>query len=149
MHIGFEESCLTEDSMKKAIKEFFNAGSIAEQRISSRCVRYSGFYDNDDLVIYFRENECDGWNGTYESSILDGEIITLPQEVDVSPDKFALSIELYNLEVDFMLYLQQSTGCDAYIYSDLHNDLCCIRGGKAIWNRNVEFIDDRLKRAAQ
>lgn len=141
--IYFEKECFDEKQLAKGIKDFFKTEATIK-RIGHSVIEYYNFYKNNEITIALYWSSANTPGEFFESTLIENVLFPAPQSVQMTPDKFARCNDLYNMELDFCLYLQKLTGCNAHVYSDLHGDLCCIRDGKTIWNRKVEFIQERL-----
>lgn len=130
-----QKACIDEKLLQKILADFFSPKNIIVEQTNKRCVTYEGV--SDTMWISFVREECSPYN-VWDSSILDGEF-KFAQLIIFDIKKEDASIDTYKSIVNFCIHLKKKIQSDILITSDVHNDVCFLKGQEVIWSQDIKW----------
>lgn len=136
------EKVFSLDIIEKTVSDFFDCCPRIDVTGKST-YELSGFYKNNDLILYFSESKTTKY---WDSIILKKEFghnQNILFGVSKSPD---LDIS-FNAAMAFFLEIQKRNKCEMLISSSVHDEICYIdKNSKTIWLNHFGYTNGLIKK---
>lgn len=137
MYGSVKEKCIDEKLLEKTMIEFFSSKNTITKQVNERCVTYEGITENNKVIISFLCEEIAPGN-VWDSNIIGGEF-EFTQSLIFDIDKEYASVDTYKTIIEFCKHLKTKIESDILITSDMHNDMCLLKGQEIIWADSISW----------
>ena len=124
--------CIDEDFLEENLKQFFSPKSDIIRSYNEKCVIYDGIYSENKVTVFFK-NEAKPPYNVYDSNIINDEFEYV-QLIIFDIKKEEATIDTYKEIISFCIYLNGKIDSDILITSDVHDDICLLKGKEIIWS---------------
>lgn len=132
MYARINSKCINEEVLKENVINFFGNEVIIQEN------RNYVIYENNKVIISFISEKKTPYN-VYDSCICNGEF-EYSQLIVFDIKKEDATIDEYKKIVDFCIYYKERVEGDVLITSDVHDEICLLRGEDIIWSHKNNLI---------
>lgn len=132
MYARINSKCINEEVLKENVINFFGNEVIIQEN------RNYVIYENNKVIISFISEKKTPYN-VYDSCICNGEF-EYSQLIVFDIKKEDATIDEYKKIVDFCIYYKERVEGDVLITSDVHDEICLLRGEDIIWSHKTNLI---------
>lgn len=130
-----KRKCIDEDLLEGILVEFFSLKSDFIRKKSEKCVIYEGITSENKVTISFISEKRPPYN-VYDSNIINDEFEYVQLLLfDIKKEK--ASIDTYKEVISFCIRLKDKVDSDILVTSDVHDDICLLKGNEIIWSKNI------------
>lgn len=130
-----KRKCIDEDLLKGIIMEFFLPDNDIIIEKNKKYTRYKGIRDENNVTISFICEEQSPYN-VYDSNIMNDEF-KYSQLILFEIKKEEASVDGYKEAVNFYISLKRIIDSDILVTSDVHDDICLLKGKEVIWAKDL------------
>lgn len=130
-----KRKCIDEDFLERILEEFFLPKRDIIRKNNERCVTYEGVSSENKVSISFINEKKPPYN-VYDSNIISDEFEYV-QLILFDINKEEASIDIYKEIINFCIYLKGKIDSDILVTSDVHDDICLLKGEEIIWSKNA------------
>ena len=136
-----ERNMFSLDIINKSLCDFFNCTAKMD-KIDENKYRFSCFYENDDIVLFFMDSS----DYRYWDSIILKSKYGYLQSLIFDISKFSDLNKNFKIVLKFLLKLQKLCNSNVLITSTIHDEICYINvESKVIWSNNCGYAKDLIK----
>lgn len=132
-----KRKCINEDLLGEFLIDFFSPKSVIVRKNNEKCVIYEGVCSENKLTVSFISEKRPPYN-VYDSNIIDDEFEFI-QLILFELEKEEATIDNYKKIISFCIYLKDKMDSEILITSDVHDDICLLKGKEIIWSKNLSF----------
>ncbi len=130
-----KSKCIDEDLLKGIIVEFFLPENEIVVEKNEKYTIYEGIRAENKVTISFVYEKRPPYN-VYDSNIINDEF-KYAQLILFDIEKEEASVDRCKEAINFYIYLKQKIDSDVLVTSDVHDDICLLRGKKIIWSEDL------------
>ena len=130
-----KRKCIDEDFLERILGEFFSSKSDIIRKNNEKCVIYEGVSSENKVSISFISEKKSPYN-VYDSNIINDEFEYV-QLILFHIKKEEASIDIYKEIINFCICLKGEIDSDILVTSDVHDDICLLKGKEIIWSKNL------------
>ena len=134
-----KRKCIDEDFLERILREFFSPKRDIIKENNQRCVSYEGVYSGDKVTISFISEREPPYN-VYDSNIINDEF-KYAQLIIFGVAKEVATIDTYKEIINFCIYLKSKADSDILVTSEVHNDICLLKGNEIIWSKKISWAE--------
>lgn len=112
--------------------EFFSPKNNIIRKKNEKCIVYEGVSNENKVSISFISEKKPPYN-VYDSNIINDEFKYI-QLIIFEIEKEKATIDNYKEIINFFIYLIEKIDSDLLVTSDVHDDVCLLKGGEVIWS---------------
>lgn len=130
-----KRKCIDEEFLERVIREFFSPKRDIIKKSNERCVTYEDIKSENKIIISFISEKKPPYN-VYDSNIINDEFEYV-QLILFDIKKEEASIDTYKEIISFCIYLKGKIDSDILVTSDVHDDICLLKGKEIIWSKKL------------
>lgn len=132
-----QRKCINEDLLEKVLTKCFVSEGGFIREINEKCVLYKHVCNDDSVIITFINEKKPPYN-IYDSNIInDGFEYKQLKLFDIK--KELASVDIYKEIINFCICLKKEIESDILITSDVHDDICLLKGKEIIWSQYLSI----------
>ena len=129
--------CIDEDFLEENLIAFFSPKSDIIRSYNEKYVIYDGMYSENKVTVFFKNEATPPYN-VYDSNIINDEF-EYAQLILFAIKKEEASIDIYRDIICFCIYLKGKIDSDILVTSEVHDDICLLKGKEIIWSKDLSF----------
>ena len=132
-----KQKSLDEDLFERYLTDYYSLVGNTIKEKNNDCVVYEYLNGEDDLIISFIKEKKAPYN-VYDSNIT-GDEFEYVQLILFDIKKESASVDKYIEIIRFLIYLNEKINSEILITSDVHDDICLLKGEDIIWSQELSF----------